>query len=105
MGKLKNIYFCIFIGVLINGKNIFDMNRLSKGFFIILNIFNIIWNNNSFKKEKKVKCIKWKFKEYLEILWFICKIVCLRYCVMKVMFIIKFLVINFKMFKLRFIRK
>lgn len=58
MGKLKNIYFCIFIGVLINGKNIFDMNRLSKGFFIILNIFNIIWNNNSFKKEKERKMYK-----------------------------------------------
>lgn len=58
MGKLKKIYFCIFIGVLINGKNIFDMNRLSKGLFIILNIFNIIWNNNSFKKEKERKMYK-----------------------------------------------
>lgn len=41
-----------------NGKNILDMNRLSKGFFIILNIFNIIWNNNSFKKEKERKMYK-----------------------------------------------
>lgn len=38
-----------------NGKNILDMNRLSKGFFIILNIFNIIWNNNSVKKKKERK--------------------------------------------------
>lgn len=55
MGKPKNIYFCILTGALINGKNIPDMNRPSKGPPTIPNILNIIWNNNSVKKEKEKK--------------------------------------------------
>lgn len=42
MGKPKNIYFCILTGALINGKNIPDMNRPSKGPPTIPNILNII---------------------------------------------------------------
>lgn len=41
-GKPKNIYFFILTGALINGKNIPDMNRPSKGPPTIPNILNII---------------------------------------------------------------